>query len=289
MKISNNWLKDYIKTDLSSEKIGAFLTDIGLEVEGIEKYESVKGSLEGIVVGKVLTCEQHPNADKLKKTTVDVGDGNILNIVCGAPNVAANQTVPVAVVGTKIYDKNGNFFEIAKAKIRGEVSEGMICAEDELGLSDDHGGIMVLDEETYKVGVPFAKYFSLTNDEVYEIGLTPNRTDAMSHYGVARDLNAFLSNNGLKSEFEKISSTIVKSENEHGFELEVEDSELCPRYIGASIENVTVAPSPVWLQDRLKAIGLSPINNVVDIPIIFYTVLVNHFTLLMQIKFLEKK
>lgn len=265
MKISNNWLKDYIQTDLSSEKIGAFLTDIGLEVEGIEKYESVKGSLEGIVVGKVLTCEQHPNADKLKKTTVDVGDGNILNIVCGAPNVAANQTVPVAVVGTKIYDKNGNFFEIAKAKIRGEVSEGMICAEDELGLSDDHGGIMVLDEETYKVGVPFAKYFSLTNDEVYEIGLTPNRTDAMSHYGVARDLNAFLSNNGLKSEFEKISSTIVKSENEHGFELEVEDSELCPRYIGAIIENIKVVPSPVWLQDRLKAIGLSPINNVVDI------------------------
>ena len=265
MKISNNWLKDYIQTDLSSEKIGAFLTDIGLEVEGIEKYESVKGSLEGIVVGKVLTCEQHPNADKLKKTTVDVGDGNILNIVCGAPNVAANQTVPVAVVGTKIYDKNGNFFEIAKAKIRGEVSEGMICAEDELGLSDDHGGIMVLDEEIYKIGEPFAKYFSLTNDEVYEIGLTPNRTDAMSHYGVARDLNAFLSNNGLKSEFEKISSTIVKSENEHGFELEVEDSELCPRYIGAIIENIKVAPSPVWLQDRLKAIGLSPINNVVDI------------------------
>ena len=143
MKISNNWLKDYIKTDLSSEKIGAFLTDIGLEVEGIEKYESVKGSLEGIVVGKVLTCEQHPNADKLKITTVEVGSGKILNIVCGAPNVAAGQTVPVALVGTKIYDKKGSFFEIAKAKIRGEVSEGMICAEDELGLSDDHGGIMV--------------------------------------------------------------------------------------------------------------------------------------------------
>ncbi len=265
MKISNNWLKDYIKTDLSSEKIGAFLTDIGLEVEGIEKYESVKGSLEGIVVGKVLTCEQHPNADKLKKTTVDVGDGNILNIVCGAPNVAAGQTVPVAVVGTKIYDKKGSFFEIAKAKIRGEVSEGMICAEDELGLSDDHGGIMVLDEETYKVGEPFAKYFSLTNDEVYEIGLTPNRTDAMSHYGVARDLQAFLSNNGVKSEFEKISTAIVSTEGEHGFELEVEDSALCPRYIGAIIENVKITPSPAWLQDRLKAIGLSPINNVVDI------------------------
>ena len=265
MKISNNWLKDYIKTDLSSEKIGAFLTDIGLEVEGIEKYESVKGSLEGIVVGKVLTCEQHPNADKLKITTVEVGSGKILNIVCGAPNVAAGQTVPVAVVGTKIYDKKGSFFEIAKAKIRGEVSEGMICAEDELGLSDDHGGIMVLDEETYKVGEPFAKYFSLTNDEVYEIGLTPNRTDAMSHYGVARDLQAFLSNNGVKSEFEKISTPIVNTEGEHGFELEVEDSALCPRYIGAIIENVKIAPSPAWLQDRLKAIGLSPINNVVDI------------------------
>ena len=265
MKISNNWLKDYIKTDLSSEKIGAFLTDIGLEVEGIEKYESVKGSLEGIVVGKVLTCEQHPNADKLKITTVEVGSGKILNIVCGAPNVAAGQTVPVAVVGTKIYDKKGSFFEIAKAKIRGEVSEGMICAEDELGLSDDHGGIMVLDEETYKIGEPFAKYFSLTNDEVYEIGLTPNRTDAMSHYGVARDLQAFLSNNGVKSEFEKISTSIVSTEGEHGFELEVEDSALCPRYIGAIIENVKIAPSPAWLQDRLKAIGLSPINNVVDI------------------------
>ena len=265
MKISNNWLKDYIKTDLSSEKIGAFLTDIGLEVEGIEKYESVKGSLEGIVVGKVLTCEQHPNADKLKITTVEVGSGKILNIVCGAPNVAAGQTVPVAVVGTKIYDKKGSFFEIAKAKIRGEVSEGMICAEDELGLSDDHGGIMVLDEETYKVGEPFAKYFSLTNDEVYEIGLTPNRTDAMSHYGVARDLQAFLSNNGVKSEFEKISTAIVNTEGEHGFELEVEDSALCPRYIGAIIENVKIAPSPAWLQNRLKAIGLSPINNVVDI------------------------
>jgi len=264
MKISNNWLKDYIKTDLATDKVGAFLTDIGLEVEGIEKYESVKGSLEGIVVGKVLTCEQHPNADKLKKTTVDVG-GKILEIVCGAPNVAAGQTVPVAVIGTKIYAKDGSSFEIKEAKIRGEKSQGMICAEDELGLSDDHGGIMVLDEETYKVGEPFAKYFSLANDEVYEIGLTPNRTDAMSHYGVARDLHAFLSTNGLKSEFEKASSAIVKAEGEHGFELEVEDAELCPRYIGAVIENVKIEESPNWLKDRLKAIGLSPINNVVDI------------------------
>ena len=264
MKISNNWLKDYIKTDLATDKIGAFLTDIGLEVEGIEKYESVKGSLEGIVVGKVLTCEQHPNADKLKKTTVDVG-GKILEIVCGAPNVATGQTVPVAVIGTKIYAKDGSSFEIKEAKIRGEKSRGMICAEDELGLSDDHGGIMVLDEETYKVGEPFAQYFNLVNDEVYEIGLTPNRTDAMSHYGVARDLHAFLSTNGLKSEFNKASSAIVKTEGEHGFELEVEDAELCPRYVGAVIENVKIEESPVWLKDRLKAIGLSPINNVVDI------------------------
>lgn len=195
MKISSNWLKDYIKTELKTERIGEFLTDIGLEVEGIDKFESVKGSLEGIVVGKVLTCEKHPNADKLNKTTVDVGNGKVLNIVCGAPNVAEGQTVPVAVVGTKIYAKDGSFFEIKEAKIRGEVSQGMICAEDELGLSDDHGGIMVLDETKYEVGKNFADYFELTNDEVLEIGLTPNRTDAMSHYGVARDLHAFLSTN----------------------------------------------------------------------------------------------
>ena len=264
MKISNNWLKDYIKTDLKTEKIGEYLTDIGLEVEGIEKYESVKGSLEGIVVGKVLTCEQHPNADKLKKTTVDVGNGKILNIVCGAPNVAAGQIVPVAVVGTKIHTKDGNSFDIKEAKIRGEVSQGMICAEDEMGLSDDHGGIMILDE-TYKIGDEFSKYFELSNDEVYEIGLTPNRTDAMSHYGVARDLNAFLVSNQMKSEFEKAVSKPLTIEGTTDFQLEVEDSELCPRYIGAVIENVKVAESPDWLKNRLKAIGLSPINNIVDI------------------------
>ena len=264
MKISNNWLKDYIKTDLKTEKIGEYLTDIGLEVEGIEKYESVKGSLEGIVVGKVLTCEQHPNADKLKKTTVDVGNGKILNIVCGAPNVAAGQIVPVAVVGTKIHTKDGNSFDIKEAKIRGEVSQGMICAEDEMGLSDDHGGIMILDE-TYKIGDDFSKYFELSNDEVYEIGLTPNRTDAMSHYGVARDLNAFLVSNQMKSEFEKAVSKPLTIEGTTDFQLEVEDSELCPRYIGAVIENVKVAESPDWLKNRLEAIGLSPINNIVDI------------------------
>ena len=235
MKISNNWLKDYIKTDLKSDKIGEYLTDIGLEVEVIEKYESVKGSLEGIVVGKVLTCEQHPNADKLKKTTVDVGNGKILNIVCGAPNVAAGQVVPVAVIGTKIYSKDGNSFDIKEAKIRGEVSQGMICAEDELGLSNDHGGIMILDETKYEIGKNFADYFELSNDEVYEIGLTPNRTDAMSHYGVARDLNAFLVSNQMKSEFEKLSSKAIVGDGAHDFQIEVEASELCLSYIGAVI------------------------------------------------------
>jgi phenylalanyl-tRNA synthetase beta chain len=265
MKISNNWLKDFIKTDIKTERIGEFLTDIGLEVEGIEKFESIKGSLEGIVVGKVLTCEKHPNADKLNKTTVDIGTGKILNIVCGAPNVAEGQTVPVAVIGTKIYSKDGAFFEIKEAKIRGKVSQGMICAEDELGLSEDHGGIMVLDETKFEVGKKFAEYFDLSNDEVFEIGLTPNRTDAMSHYGVARDLFAYLSTNQQKSEFNKVSSEVLNNEGSHNFSLEVENTDLTPRYIGAVIENVKVAESPAWLKNRLKAIGLNPINNVVDI------------------------
>ncbi|MDO4225146.1 MAG: phenylalanine--tRNA ligase subunit beta, partial [Bergeyella zoohelcum] len=264
MKISNNWLKDYIKTELKAEKIGEYLTDIGLEVEGIEPFENIKGGLEGIVVGKVLTCEKHPNADKLKKTTVDIG-GQILEIVCGAPNVEAGQVVPVATVGTKIYTKDGGFFEIKEAKIRGEKSQGMICAEDELGLSDDHGGIMVLDEEKFVVGEPFAKYFEIVQDEVFEIGLTPNRTDAMSHYGVARDLKAFLVSNGFKVEFEKINSEKLNTETETDFKIEIENNDLCPRYIGAVIENIKVEDSPNWLKNRLKAIGLAPINNVVDI------------------------
>lgn len=264
MKISNNWLKDYIKTDLTTEKIGTYLTDIGLEVEGIDKFESIKGSLEGIVVGKVLTCEKHPNADKLSKTTVDIGNNTILNIVCGAPNVAAEQTVAVAVVGTTLYDKTGGSFTINKTKIRGEVSEGMICAEDEIGLGDSHDGIMVLDE-TYEIGTPLSFYFNITQDEVYEIGLTPNRTDAISHYGVARDLQAFLSCNGIPSELSKVETLTITPEGNHSFSIEVENNELAPRYIGAIIENIKVEESPEWLKNRLKAIGLSPINNVVDI------------------------
>ncbi len=265
MKISKNWLNDYLKTDLKPEKIGEYLTDIGLEVEGIEKFESVKGSLEGIVVGKVLSCEPHPNADKLKKTTVDIGADAILNIVCGAPNVAAGQTVPVAIVGTNINFKDGQQITIKEAKIRGEVSQGMICAEDELGLSDDHGGIMVLDPERFEIGKNFADYFNLTSDYVFEIGLTPNRTDAMSHFGVARDLYAYLSTNQFESEFLKTEAPSFTSSNETDFSLEVEDNLLCPRYLGAVLNNVKVQDSPKWLQDRLKAINLAPINNVVDI------------------------
>ena len=265
MKISNNWLKEYIKTDLKPEKTAEYLTDIGLEVEGTEKFENIKGGLEGIVVGKVLTCGKHANADKLSITTVDVGGVTPLEIVCGAPNVEAGQTVPVAVVGTKIHTKDGGSFEIKEAKIRGEKSQGMICAEDELGISNDHGGIMVLDGEKFKIGEPLANYFDIENDEVYEIGLTPNRTDAMSHYGVARDLNAYLVSNNLKSDFDKVVSQQITGTGTSGFQLEVEDSEICPRYIGAVMDNITVQESPEWLKSRLKAIGLSPINNIVDI------------------------
>ena len=264
MKISNNWLKDYISTDLNSEKIGTYLTDIGLEVEGIDKFETTKGSLEGIVVGKVLTCEKHPNADKLSKTTVDVGNATILNIVCGAPNVAAGQIVAVAVVGTTLFDKNGDSFTINRTKIRGEVSEGMICAEDEIDLGNSHDGIMVLDE-TYEVGKPLADYFDIQQDEVYEIGLTPNRTDAISHYGVARDLHAFLTCNDIDSELVKLETYSAESEDEHNFSVEVENNDLAPRYIGAVLKNIKVGESPEWLKNRLKAIGLSPINNVVDV------------------------
>lgn len=264
MKISNNWLKDYIKTEIKSEKIGEYLTDIGLEVEGIELYENIKGSLEGIVIGKVLTCEKHPNADKLKKTTVDIGS-TILEIVCGAPNIAAGQLVPVATIGTKIYTPNGDFFEIKETKIRGEKSEGMICSGGELNIDDDNDGIMVLDENTYRVGAPLSDYFDTTKDEVYEIGLTPNRADAMSHYGVARDLAAFLSTNQIKTDFEKIAIQATGSEESHNFKIEIETPELCPRYIGAVISHIKIKPSPEWLQNRLKSIGLTPINNIIDI------------------------
>ena len=265
MKISDSWLKKYITTEITKEKISEYLTDIGLEVEGADAFESIKGSLEGVVVGKVLTCEKHPNADKLKVTTVDLGKNNVVQIVCGAPNVEAGQTVPVATVGTKIYSDSGEFFEIKEAKIRGEKSVGMICAEDELGLGKSHDGIMVLDPEKFEIGEVFSKYFDVEKDVVYEIGLTPNRTDAMSHYGVARDLHAYLASNQIASSFQKLEKITLEIEGENDFKIIVEDENLCPRYVGAIVENLIIEESPAWLKNKLKAIGLSPINNVVDI------------------------
>jgi phenylalanyl-tRNA synthetase beta chain len=266
MKISYSWLKQFLNIDLNVVEVGEILTDLGLEVEGIEDFESVKGGLKGVVVGKVLTCEKHPNADRLKVTTVDLGTGEPVQIVCGAPNVAAGQKVPVATVGTKLYDDKGESFTIKKGKIRGEVSFGMICAEDELGLGDDHDGILVLDEET-EVGVGAAELFEVENDKVFEIGLTPNRADAMSHLGVARDLRAGLiqMKNINKELITPSVSDFHVDERTFMIKVEVEDNTLVPRYAGITLTNLTIEESPTWLKNRLLAIGLKPINNVVDI------------------------
>ena len=265
MKISYNWLKQFIKTDWSSEKTAEMLTDLGLEVESVEKYQSIKGGLEGLVVGHVLTCEKHPNADKLKVTTVDLGNGEPVQIVCGASNVAAGQKVVVATIGTKLYDKEGNAFEIKKGKIRGEESHGMICAEDEIGLGDSHEGIMVL-EENLVPGTPAAEVFNIENDEVFEIGLTPNRADAMSHWGVARDLRAGMMQQDINTELITPSVSSYKVEKRTlKIDVTVENTTLVPRYCGVTISDIKVGPSPEWLQNRLKAIGLTPKNNVVDV------------------------
>lgn len=266
MKISYNWLKEFLNIDMPVEKVGEILTDLGLEVEGIEEFESVKGSLKGVVVGEVLTCAQHGNADRLKVTTVDLGDGEPVQIVCGAPNVAAGQKVPVATVGTSLYTENGEAFVIKKGKIRGEVSHGMICAEDELGLGNSHDGIMVLDKDL-KAGTAAADVFNLYRDRVFEIGLTPNRADAMSHLGVARDLYAgLLQMEEIQKKFITPSvSDFHIDERTRALLVEVEDSSQVPRYSGITISDIKVKPSPEWLQNKLKAIGLNPINNVVDI------------------------
>jgi phenylalanyl-tRNA synthetase beta chain len=263
MKISYNWLKEYINIDLDANVVAKYLTDTGLEVEGIETVESVKGGLKGIVIGEVLTKDQHPNADRLSITTVDIGQENSLQIVCGAPNVEAGQKVPVATIGTVLYSGEDSF-KIKKGKIRGEVSEGMICAEDEIGLGDSHEGIMVLDANA-KSGQAASEYFNIESDIVFEIGLTPNRSDAMSHIGVARDLAAVLHHNNIdcKLEFPDISS--FKEGSEKGFSIEVKDYKACPRYAGLNLENITVSSSPDWLKKKLTSIGLTPINNVVDI------------------------
>ena len=264
MKISYNWLKQFLKIDWNAERTGELLTDLGLEVEGIAPFESVKGGLKGVVVGHVLECKKHPNADKLKLTKVDIGEEEPVQIVCGAPNVAKGQKVPVATIGTTLYDAEDNAWTIKKGKIRGEASYGMICAEDELGLGTGHDGIMVLDEDL-KPGTPCDQVFAIENDEVFEIGLTPNRADAMSHFGVARDLRAGLIQQDVNLELITPSVTNFKVENRMlRFDIDVQDKERCPRYCGVTISNVKVADSPAWLQNKLKAIGLSPINNIVD-------------------------
>lgn len=265
MKISYNWLKQFIKINRSPEEIGELLTDLGLEVEGIQPFQSVKGGLKGIVIGEVISCEQHENADRLKVTRVNIGNGEPVQIVCGAPNVAAGQKVPVATVGTTLYDEKGNPWEIKKSKIRGESSHGMICAEDELGLGKSHDGIMVLSEELVP-GTPAAELFEIEDDHVFEIGLTPNRADAMSHWGIARDLKAGLLQQGSQQELitPSVSGFHVDSRNLR-IPVKIQNSELVPRYCGVSMSGVTVAESPKWLQNRLKAIGITPKNNVVDI------------------------
>ena len=265
MKVAYNWIKEFINIDWDAEKTGKLLTDLGLEVEGIETVETIKGGLKGIVVGEVLTCEKHPNADKLSLTTVDLGNGEPVQIVCGAPNVAVGQKVPVATVGTILYDENGKEFKIKKGKIRGEASLGMICAEDELGLGNGHDGIMVLDE-TAKSGENVADLFDIETDYVFEIGLTPNRADAMSHYGVARDLKAGLKQKGVNVSL--VSPSVMDfhaTTNYHKITVNVEDDALATRYCGITISDITVKESPKWLQNRLKSIGIVPKNNIVDV------------------------
>lgn len=263
MKISYNWLRDYIDVSISADKLKDILTNLGLEVEGIEEYESIKGGLEGLVVGKVLECEKHPNADKLKVTKVDIGEDTPLNIICGAPNVEVGQKVVVAKIGTKVFI-NKKEVELEKVKIRGIESEGMICAEDEIGLGNSHEGIIVLDER-FEVGKPLKDYFDIYKDIVFEIGITPNRIDAASHFGVARDLAAYLSlKNPIKANLPDVSSFKV-DDNSYPIEVVIKNTKACRRYAGVSISGVKIQESPQWLKNRLKAIGLNPINNVVDI------------------------
>ena len=263
MKISYNWLKDYIDIDLPPAELGDILTNIGLEVEGMETFEPVKGGMEGCFIGEVKTCLKHPNADKLFLTTVDIGSERELNIVCGAPNVKAGQKVVVAILGTTLYQGEKSF-TLKKVKIRGEISEGMICAEDEIGLGDSHEGIIVLDKDA-EAGTPAREYFNLVNDTVFEIGLTPNRVDGASHYGVARDLAAFLNQDG-KALLKKPSAEGFSTDNENlKIGIRIENQEACKRYAGVTLSGISVKESPEWLKTRLLAVGLKSINNVVDI------------------------
>ena len=264
MNISYNWLKDYLDFDLQPDEVAAALTSIGLETGGVEEVQTIKGGLEGLVIGEVLTCEEHPNSDHLHITTVNVGGAEPLQIVCGAPNVAAGQKVVVAVNGTKLYDGD-ECFTIKRSKIRGVESNGMICAEDEIGIGTDHAGIIVLPADAV-VGTPAKEYYNVKSDYVLEVDITPNRVDATSHFGVARDLAAYLKQNGKPANLKRTSVDAFKIDDEvPAIEVVVENKEACLRYSGITIKNVTVKESPEWLQNRLKVIGLRPINNVVDI------------------------
>ncbi len=264
MKISYNWLKQFINLDWDADKTGKLLTDLGLEIEAIDSFEGVKGGLNGVVVGHILSCEKHPNADRLKITKVDIGEKELLQIVCGASNVDSGQKVVVANVGTTLYDADGKPWRIKKGKIRGEESYGMICAEDELGLGNSHDGIMILDN-SLRPGTLASEVFEIETDQVFEIGLTPNRADAMSHWGVARDLKAGLLHKGVAIELITPSNSKFRVENRTKKAIvEVADNKLAPRYCGVVINEIQVKESPQWLQNRIKAIGLTPINNIVD-------------------------
>ncbi|MGV8878366.1 MAG: phenylalanine--tRNA ligase subunit beta [Sphingobacteriaceae bacterium] len=260
MKISYNWLKQFIDTDKNAEEISQILTGIGLEVERLEKIQGIPGGLQGLRIGLVVGCEQHPNADRLRITRIDVGEGELLQVVCGAPNVAEGQKVIVAVTGTTVYPLKGEPFKIIKSKIRGEVSEGMICAEDEIGLGESHDGIMILSTDA-TVGQHAKDYFKLNDDYVYEIGLTPNRADAFSHLGTARDIAAY-----LKIAVHKPDVSAFKTQSEsRSIKVLVEDEAACPRYSSVTVSGVQVKDSPDWLKEKLNVIGLRPINNVVDV------------------------
>ena len=264
MNISYNWLKDYLDFDLQPDEVAAALTSIGLETGGVEEVQTIKGGLEGLVIGEVLTCEEHPNSDHLHITTVNVGGAGPLQIVCGAPNVATGQKVVVAVNGTKLYDGD-ECFTIKRSKIRGVESNGMICAEDEIGIGTDHAGIIVLPADAV-VGTPAKEYYNVKSDYVLEVDITPNRVDATSHFGVARDLAAYLKQNGKPANLKRPNVDAFKIDDETpAIEVVVENTEACLRYSGITIKGVTVKESPEWLQNRLKVIGLRPINNVVDV------------------------
>ena len=264
MNISYNWLKEYLDFDLQPEEVSAALTSIGLETGGVEEVQTIKGGLEGLVIGEVLTCVEHPNSDHLHITTVNVGGEEPLQIVCGAPNVAAGQKVVVAVNGTKLYDGD-EVFTIKRSKIRGVESNGMICAEDEIGIGTDHAGIIVLPADAV-VGTPAKEYYNVKSDYVLEVDITPNRVDGTSHFGVARDLAAYLKQNGKPTELKRPSIDAFKIDDETpAIEVIVENTEACPRYSGVTIKGVTVKESPEWLKNRLNIIGLRPINNVVDV------------------------